>query len=710
MAHPRRAELSNVPSLLAQGFALHQAGQLAEAEKIYSQILAIEPDHFDSRHLLGVAFLQRGDHAQAVVHIDLALKKNPYNILALNNRGIALNAMKRFDEALASYDRAIIARPDFAEALSNRGNTLKDLERFADAVASFDRALAVRPDYAEAHYNRGNTLHALERFADALASFDRALAVRPDYAEALANRGVTLHALTRYMDALASYDRALALRPDDAEALTNRGVTLNTLKRFADALASYDRALALRPNYAQALTNRGVTLNAQRRFDEALAHYDRALAVQPDYTDALSNRSATLHELKRFADALTSCERALAVRPDYAEAHSNRGNALNGLGWFDEALASYDRALALRPDYANALTNRGVTLHALKRFEEELPCYERALAVRPDFAEAHYNEGWCRLLIGDFDRGWAKQEWRWDTEQLRHGKRDFTQPLWTGSHEIAGRTILLHAEQGFGDTIQFCRYVSKVVEHGARVILEVQRPLHGLMRTLSGAEQIVSRGDALPQFDMQCPLLSLPLAFATRLATIPSATPYLHASAQAAIDWNARLGPRMRPRIGLAWSGRATHKNDHNRSIRLGSLVSLLAGLDATFVSLQRDVRADDAALLQQRSDLYHFGEQLKDFSETAALISNLDLIVSVDTSVAHLAGALARPVWVLLPFIPDWRWLLDREDSPWYPTARLFRQDDSRAWDNVFVRLRAALHDYVAGFRGGMNLSQCGK
>ena len=633
MAQLRSADLLQVNALLGQGFALHQAGRLAEAEEAYGRILAIDPDHADSRYLLGLIFHQRGDAAQAIHHIDLALDKNPANILALNSRGVALNALKRFDEALASYDRAIALQPDFVEALLNRGNALKELQRLDEALASFDRALAVQPDHAGAHYNRGVALHALERLDEALASYDRALALRPDYAEALANRGVVLQAL--------------------------------------------------------------------RRFDEALASYDRALAALPDSAEVHVRRGEVLFELRRFPEALTSCDRALALSPDSPEAHCNRGNALSMLERFDEALASYDRALALRPDYADAYANRGVTLLALKEFDAALRCHERALALQPDFPEAHCNEGFCRLLLGDFERGWAKHPWLWQTKQLKHAKRSFAEPPWTGSEDIAGKTVLLYAEHGLGDTIQFCRYAPGVAARGARVILEVQRPLRDLTcslvtHSLADTLQVVPRGDTLPPFDMQCSLLGLPLACGTRLATIPSEAPYLHPSAPAVADWNARLPPRTRPRIGLAWSGDPTHQNDHNRSIALADLLPALQGSDATLVSVQREVRPADAAVLQGRNDIVHFGEALQDFSDTAALIANLDLVIAVDTSVAHLAGALAKPVWVLLPFIPDWRWLLDRDDSPWYPTARLFRQDDSRRWDGAVARLGAALHDFM--------------
>jgi tetratricopeptide (TPR) repeat protein len=652
------AKLSEVASLFAEGVALHREGRLADAEMMYRRVLATQADHFDSLHLLGVIFHQRGDHANAVSQIDFALTKRPNNILALNNRGAALKELKRFEEALESYDRALAMRPDYPEALYNRGIVLHELKRFEGALASYDQVLKLKPDYAEALYNRGNTLRELKRFFEALASYDSALAKRPNHVETLSNRGLTLHDLGRFDEALVSYDRAIAQRPGNPRALSNRGITLQALERFAEALESYDRALAVRPEYPEALYNRGIVLQKLERFDEALESYNRALDLRSDYAEAFSNRGLTLQEMGRFDEALASFDRALALRPDYAETHSHRGTALHDMQRFDEALASYDRAVSLRPDYA----------------------------------EAHYNRALCQLLTGDFERGWREREWRWRTDQS--GRWNFKQPVWRGSNDIAGKTILLHAEQGFGDMIQFCRYVPLVAERAARVVLEVPEPMLELMGTLAGVAQIVSRGEPIPDFDMHCPLLSLPLAFDTRLETIPSAMPYL-AAPSASLEWNARLRSKNRPRIGLCWSGRSAHKNDRNRSMSLDSLLPLL-DFDATFVSLQQHVRTDDVAALQSRSNLVHFGDDLKNFSDTAALIANLDLVVSVDTSVAHLAGALAKPLWVMLPLIPDWRWLLDREDSPWYPTARLFRQDNTRAWGNVVARVHAALHDWM--------------
>jgi hypothetical protein len=345
----------------------------------------------------------------------------------------------------------------------------------------------------------------------------------------------------------------------------------------------------------------------------------------------------------------------------------------------------------VKPDYAEALSNCGMTLRELKRFDEALASYDHALALRPDYAEVHCDKSLLQLLTGDLNSGWQEYEWRWKNKSLGLLKRDFAQPRWLGGNGIKGKTILLHSDQGFGDTIQFCRYVSLVSARGVRVLLEVQPPLQGLMASFTDVAQVISAKDKLPHFDLHCPLSSLPLAFGTRIESIPANVPYLTAPSESVSSWNFTPASRGNLRIGLAWSGRPEHGNDTNRSIPLRSLLQLL-DVKAGFVSLQKDVRPDDATVLKYRSDLVRFGDELKTFSDTAAVISKLDLVISVDTSVAHLAGALAKPVWILLPFVPDWRWLLDREDSPWYPTARLFRQTNPGDWSGVVSRVAVEL------------------
>ena len=446
------------------------------------------------------------------------------------------------------------------------------------------------------------------------------------------------------------------------------------------------------PWFAEALA-----LHQAGRLGEAEEIYRRVLDSEPERFEARHLLGVVLLARGEPALALAELDAALRINPDDASCCNSRGSALHDLNRCEEAVASYDRALALQPAFAEALSNRGVALQELKRFDEALADYGRAIVLRPDEVRTHVNEMNCRLLIGDFERGWKKLEWVWQHVEARG--RVFRQPVWLGSGEIAGKTILLHADLGFGDTIQFCRYARLVADRGARVVLQVQQPLHELVGTLAGPAQVCARGDPLPRFDLHCPLLSLPLALGTRLETIPAATPYLYASPEKARHWHARLGPR--PRIGLVWSGEPTYPHDRNRSMRFRSLLPLL-DIDATFVSLQKDVRAADAPDLAARSDVLDCGGELKDFSDTAALISNLDLVISVDTSVAHLAGAMAKPVWIMVSFVPLFRWLLDRDDSPWYPTVRLFRQDETRTWDSVIARVRAALSDFVGHHHSG--------
>jgi tetratricopeptide (TPR) repeat protein len=606
-------------------------------------------------------------------------------------QAVTLHQQGQLDEAERLYTRILQDQHDHFDALHLLGVLMHQRGRSEEALDLIAKALATKARSADAYANHGRVLTALRRHDEALASYDLALALKPDHLEALFHRGNALHELKRSDEALKSIDRALALRPNYADALNNRGVILHELKRYDEALASYDRALVLLPDNASALHNSGNALGELKRFDEALANYDRALAVRPDYAEALYNRGKTLNEMGRHDEALASYDRALALQPDYAEALYNRGNLLNALDRHDEALASYDRVLSVQPNNVEVLNNRGSVLKELKRLDEALASYDRALVLRPDYAEAHWNEALSRLLTGDYRRGWAKYEWRWKYASMALAKRNFPQPLWLGDDAICGKTILLYSEQGLGDTIQFCRYVPLVAARGAHVILEVEKPLQSLFNTFADSTQVICKGDPLPDFDVQCPLLSLPLAFGTRIVTIPSDTPYLHVPPQALKIWDTRLGPKRRPRIGLAWSGNAAHKNDRNRSIKLRDLLPLLDS-EATFVSLQKDARADDMAVLRERDDILHFGDALGDFSDTAALVSLLDLVISVDTSIAHLAGALGKPAWVLLTHVPDFRWLLDRDDSPWYPTVRLFRQDGTRAWGNVIARIREAL------------------
>jgi len=518
---------------------------------------------------------------------------------------------------------------------------------------------SAEPERAETYYNRAGALKEQNRVPEALAAFDQAIALKPDYAQAHNGRGIALAKLNRSHEAIAAFDRAVALMPDYAEAHNNRGIVLHELKRLEDALSSFDRAIALQPNNARAHSNRGAALYDAKRLDDALASYDEAIALKGDYAEAYYNLGIVLQDLRRL----------------------------------DEALAALDRAIALKPDYAAAHNNRGVVLMNLRRLDEALAAFETTISLTGGFAEVHVNQSHCLLLMGRLEQGWRLHEWRKKTE-TPVGNRSFRQPLWLGREDVANKTLFIHWEQGLGDTIQFYRYGKLLKARGAKVVISVQEPLCRLLSQMDSDIRVLN-GDEVPAaFDYHCPLMSLPLALGTNLKNIPSDSPYIFSDEQLRPAWDARLPPRTKPRIGLVWRGSTLHKNDHNRSIDIAALGPLFTA-DAHWISLQKDLGGGDSALLREFR-IARLGEDLKDFSDTAAVVDLLDVVITVDTSVAHLAGAMGKPVWIFLPYNSDWRWLTGRDSSPWYPTARLFRQNDAGAWENPVGRVHAALREYV--------------
>ena len=464
------------------------------------------------------------------------------------------------------------------------------------------------------------------------------------------------------------------------------GNALQATGRFAEAIGCYDRAISLKPDYMEAYRNRGNALRRLGRLTEAVASYDQAIEVRPTVA-AYTNRGNVLRELKRTEEALESYDRAIALNPHYAEVHNNRGSALQELGRFDEAAASYQRAIALKPEYAEPHSNLGVALTKLRRLDEAMAAFDSAIALKEDYAEAIWNRGLARLLIGQYSSGWRDYEAR-KRKKVPVGDRTYAQPLWLGDAAICGKTILVHWEQGFGDTIQFSRYVKLLADAGARVLFAPQRPLMRLMETLDPRVQIVDIEEPLPAFDFHCPLMSLPLAFGTEPRTMPDGARYLHADGAKVSAWREHLGQRVKPLIGVAWSGRA--EPDRTRSIDFRQFAALFDER-YQFISLQKDVSEEDRSCLAS-ADMVHLGDRLDDFADTAALCSLMDLVITVDTALAHLAGALGTPVWVLLPHVPDWRWMLERSDTPWYATMTLMRQQQLGDWDGTLRQVHVAL------------------
>jgi tetratricopeptide (TPR) repeat protein len=530
--------------------------------------------------------------------------------------------------------------------------------RFREAEKLYARVLKAAPDTFDALHLLGTVKAHAGQMGEALRLITAATRINPRISEAWVNLANVMHALKRDADALGCLDKALALKPDDMQALQNRGSALLTLERPQDALACFDEVVQRMPANGEALLNRGVA--------------KATLALN--------------------AQALEDFDAALRLMPGHPNVHYNRGNALLALDRPAEALDDFDRTLAAIPGHARAWNNRGRSLQMLNRHAEAVASFDKAIAAQKDYADAHFNRALSLLTLGELGRGFVDYEWRWKRSGMTDRRRGYNRPLWLGEFPLGAKTILLHAEQGLGDTIQFARYAPLLARAGAKVVLEVQSELKTLLSNLDGIVSCHARGETLPAYDVHCPLGSLPLALKTAPATVPADIPYLRADAQRLAQWRPKIDALPGKRVALAWAGQASHANDRNRSIDPRLLEPLLALDGFSFVSIQRELRGDDAEWLARQPKIAHLGADLTDMADTAAVATLVDLVIAVDTSVVHLAGALGRPVWVMLPFTPDWRWTLKNEASPWYPQARLFRQPALSDWPSVVALLRDTL------------------
>ena len=474
--------------------------------------------------------------------------------------------------------------------------------------------------------------------------------------------------------------------------------------RLHEAEQLYRQILAQQPEHAGAMQFLGVIANQVGRNDIAVGLIRRAIGLNPNVAEAYNNLGNALKDQGQLDEAIAAFRQALALNPNLPEAHNNLGSALKDQGQLDEAIAAYRQAIALRPTYADAHNNLGNALKDQGQLDEAVAAFRQAIALKPDYAEFHFNLSLSLLTSGDFQQGWEEHEWRWKCKEFPTPARNFPQPQWDGC-PLEGRTLLLHTEQGHGDAVQFIRYLPLVEQRGGRIIIECQAELQRLIRPIAGRCQIVVSGQPLPIFDLHCPLLSLPRVFGTNLDNIPNNVPYLRADAEDAGRWQRRLADHSPlVKVGLGWAGSPAHRNDCNRSMKLATLAPLGQVPGARFFSLQKGEAAAETKTPPAGMELVDWTQELKDFADTAALIANLDLVIAVDTAVVHLAGAMGKPVWTLLPFVSDWRWLLERQDSPWYPSMRLFRQPRIGDWDGVITRVVEALSDWIETDQSELN------
>lgn len=576
-------------------------------------------------------------------------------------------------QAMSLYRQVLEVEPNRADAWCYLGLALLALGHLDEAERCYRHAIALKPDYADAHSDLGIVLGQQGRLHESVASFQQAIQCKPNHAGYYNNLGVALAQVGRCEEAVQVHRYALQLSPNDAGAHNNLGLALLKLERLDEAASQLRRAITLKPDYADAYYNLALVMGRQNNFDEGIELLEQSLRLKPDNPDAYNDMGVMYARLDRFEDAETFHRKSLTQRPDHAETHYNLGLALHRQLKLDAAIASYENAISLKPDYA----------------------------------DAHCDRAFALLVQGRFEQGWPEYEWRWNGRQK--AARDFYQARWDGS-PLAGRTILLHAEQGRGDTIQFIRYAPLVQQAGGRVVVECQQELASLIATCAGIDQLVIRHQPLPAFHVHAPLLSLPGIFRTNLDTIPAHVPYLAADPARIERWRQEIVqseertatkqasnadslfslPRSSFKIGIAWRGDPVHKGDRFRSVSLARFAPLANIPGVRLFSLQRGPGLEE--LGQVDFPLVELGSHFETFMDTAAVLMNLDLLITIDTAVAHCAGALGRPVWVMLPFVPDWRWLLEREDSPWYPGMRLFRQKRMGDWDEVFQQIEGEL------------------
>jgi tetratricopeptide (TPR) repeat protein len=546
-----------------------------------------------------------------------------------------------------------------------------------------------RPDQA---FDLALQHHRAGRLPEARQIYEQILFDHPNHSGALLNLAAIFDQLGQSARAVELIRRAVSAAPTDAVAHNALGIALTRTAAHDDAIAAFRQAIALKPDFAHAWNNLGNVLKSQGRRDEAIQAYRSAISISPDFAGARNNLAVALEEMGALLEAAQAYQQILAENPRYTDAHFNLGNTLKKMGMPDDAVAAYRQAIALKPEFSDAHKALGMALGEKGGLNEAIAYYRKAIALNPNDAEAHHNLSLALLLAGNFEQGWPEFEWRWKIPNCPSKWPDFKQSLWDGG-DLAGRTILLYAEQGLGDTIQAIRYLPLVVQRGGRILIKVQSDLLRLLRQMPGVERWLTDDDPVPQFDIHCPLFSLPLAFQTRLETIPAAVPYLRADPALIQTWQSRLGPANgRRRVGLNWAGNFRFPLNQRRSIDLQQLAPLGRVPGVQFFGLQKGPFADRADSLPSGLSLKNIGPDLNDFADTAAVMACMDLIITTDTAVAHLAGALARPVWVMLHDPPDWRWMLGRTDTPWYPTMRLFRQDSMRNWQTVIAQVADAL------------------
>ena len=656
---------------LDMGLEAHRAGQLNQAEDIYRQLLSDNPNHVDALHLLGMLKNQEQKHDEAEQLIRRAISIQPRQPIFYSNLGLVLMTAGKVFPAIDAYQIAELLDPKSAENLNNLAVALHSIGQTSEAIACVKRAFLLRSDYVDA---RDNLLRLLQ--------------LQPDSARGYHVLGDLLFEAHRQGDAAMWYRKSLELNPQSAETQNNLGNTFSAGGMHDQAIACYQRALAINQEFGLAWNNLANSFRELGQLSESIGAYQRAIELQPQSASLLSNLGTVLVAMKQFEAAMACYQKALLIDAAHGSTHNNIGNLFCETGEWTLAVESYRKTLSINPDYADAINNLGTALEELGDRDAAMECYRRANSLDGLLVSPPWNIALLQLLGGEYEPGWLGYEYRWRQKKQSKTWRQFDQPVLINLLIPEGTRILLHAEQGFGDAIQFCRYAPLLAKLGMTVWLECPRPLVELFESLPGVDRVIASGNAIPDFDVHCPLMSLPKVFGTLLENIPK-TPYLRAPDSRLQKWKLRFETQpVSFRVGLVWAGQSTHQKDLHRSLSLSDFSDLGQIPGITFYSLQVGDAAWQAKSPPSGMHLVDWAGELIDFAETAALITQLDLVIAVDTAVCHVAGAIGKPVWILIAFQPDWRWLLDRKDSPWYPTAKLFRQTRPGDWSQPLAQI----------------------
>ena len=666
---------------------LHQQGKLEEAQKEYASLLKVQPNNAEVLHGLGLIGYQQGKYQEALKYLNQAIKFKTDSSF-YNNRGTVYFALKKWTEAEQDYKKAIKIDPSFADALFNLANLYSDINRTKDALKLFDQLLQTNAINYEVLFNRGNVYKREKKLEQAIKDYDRVIEIQPLHFNALLNRGNALLGLEDIDGAIASYSRALEINPDLMEALVSRSSAYSIKIYYDLAIKDYQRILQLKPDHKESYFGIANVLKDQLYFKEAIEYYRQAIQIDPNYYDALTNLANALRRIKAFDEAAVFYSRAVQVKPDKPESYSNLGNILHDLKRTDLAIDAYAKALELDPKDKHALYNLGNIFKELNQLDDALRQFEYVLTLDPESIETQFARGMILLTQGQYKEGFPLYEYRWQRESLVKKLRTYPQTLWTGKEPLEGKTILIYVEQGLGDTIQFGRLIPQLAAMGAKIIFEVQKPLMSLMTQIEGVSKVIPYEEpVLDSFDYFCPLLSLPAALGLDVQEIPLSEGYLKANPAYIEKWQKILGEKTKPRVGLVCSGNPMHDNDQNRSILLFDIIpNLPKGIE--YITLQKEMRDADRQLIAKYPLFKSYGDQLESFEDTAALCELMDVVISVDTSVAHLSGALAKKTYLLIPFCPDWRWMLNRTDSPWYSSMHIYRQEFVNNWQSTFQKL----------------------